>query len=117
VDADNHLRLSRSQWLAADGGPTRTSYNLRGAVGGNELAHQEMLPTPDPAPVAFRVRRVGNRVSAAYRPDGKDWKNFPDLNSELPAEVKVGVYVAHNFDQPLEVVFEPLIIEKPEKKD
>jgi len=115
VDADNHLRLSRSQWVGGGGSPT--TYNLRGAVGGNELGHVHNLNTLDTKPITFRLTRTRGTLSSAYRHDGGAWQSFKDVEVDLPQTVKIGVYVAHNFDKPLDVVFEPLSVKPPEKKE
>ena len=67
---------------------------------------------PDTKPVVFRLARTGRTVSAAYSHDGKAWTEFQPVELPMPGEVRVGVYVAHNFDKPLDVVFEPLTVER-----
>jgi hypothetical protein len=116
VDSNTHLRLSRSQWIADGGNPPRSSYNLRGVANGNDLQpHQNDLAKPDTEPVSLRISRIGRLVTGGYSHDGKMWTEFPAVAIDLPPEVKVGVYAAHNFNQELELVFEPLLIEKPQR--
>jgi hypothetical protein len=113
VDADSHLRLSRSQWVAEAGGQAKTTYNLRGARSKEEFAGWVTnVAEGDTEPVTFRMTRTGNKIASAYSRDGKKWATFDTLEMDLPDEVKIGVYVAHNFDKPLEVVFEPLVIDQ-----
>lgn len=116
VDENTHLRLSRSQWAVEDGETAQTTYNLRGVNNKDEFAGYVMKAAqPETAPVTFRMARTGGKIACAYSRDGKKWEPFREVEMDLPAEVKLGVYVAHNFDKPLEVVFEPLAITKPGK--
>lgn len=118
VDAGTHLRLSRSQWVGQTGAVPPTTYNLRGVNGQTDVpARQQNLAERDTAPVTFRLSRTGTTIAAAYSRDGKTWQTFPAVEMTLPDVVNIGVYAAHNFDKPLDVVFEPPAITKPGKKE
>lgn len=118
----NHLRLSRSHYPAAAanmaGGGNPTTYNFRGAAAGAQLDDQSNdLDKQETGPVTFKLVRAGQAVTASYTTNDKDWHTFEAVTlEELPATVKVGVYAAHNFDKPLEIVFEPLAVTPGAKK-
>lgn len=116
-DEYTHLRLSRSQWIGENGGEPRTTYNLRGSLEKAELVTQQQ--NTDKAqhdPVTFRLQREGNKFSASYSADGKRWTDFDTVEVAYPRILYIGVYVAHNFNKPLVVEFEPLSIEMPDPR-
>lgn len=107
ADEANHLRLSRSQYDPASDSGLATSYNFRGAAGGQAVSEQTtQLPEADRRPVTLRLTRAGSKVSAAYSHDDARWTPFEPVELSLPDAVKVGVYVAHNFNKPAAVTFD-----------
>ena len=113
VSDEMHLRLGRSQWPSENGSQPKTTYSLRGVVNGDDMdVSQKTVNAFEFKPVTLKLKRAGNTLQASYSFDEKTWEKYEPLEAELPETVKLGVYAAHNFNKPLEVVFEPLNVAK-----
>jgi hypothetical protein len=66
---------------------------------------------PD-GPVYVRLTRTGRVVEAAVSFDGKAWHAFDECRGDWPAEMRIGVFAAHDTDQAFEAGFEDLKVKK-----
>jgi regulation of enolase protein 1 (concanavalin A-like superfamily) len=115
-DEKNHLRISRSQWIAENGGKAKSTYNFRGNIDGEENPSVQTELNPTTSPVVFRLTRKGTSFTASYSADGKTWTDFEAVEAEFPRDLKVGIYGAHNFNKDNIIEFEPLTVILPGPK-
>jgi len=56
----------------------------------------------------LRLERRGQKVTASYSHDGKDWTAAKEITVELPKKIQIGVSAVNTSTKPFKAEFEDL---------
>jgi regulation of enolase protein 1 (concanavalin A-like superfamily) len=109
-DANNFLRLERNNWWH----PNLNKYICYPPLIEYYKDGNYQSTNPEATAETFfkgnitflRLERKGNKVTASYSHDGKQWTAVKEISVTLPQTLHVGVSAVNTANQPFTVVFE-----------
>jgi hypothetical protein len=90
ADEKTYIRLERAALVKCGETKRYANWELR-RDGEWVLAGAESVQSLEDKATYLRLERKDEKLLAAISHDGKEWKELPPLNVELPEKLKVGV--------------------------
>jgi regulation of enolase protein 1 (concanavalin A-like superfamily) len=111
-DEKNYLRLERNIWWVAQAEKTACYPPLIEYYKEGQYQDTNPMGTLDEffqgRSTWLRLERRGQKVTASYSHDGKDWTVAKEITVELPKKIQIGVAAVNTSAKPFKAEFEDL---------